>query len=213
LAYTLSAMMTTLPAAIRAYRVGHPNVRITLRAMVPTELSSALREGTTDAGVFLDRSDLHSSPQVVVRRLGSLPIGTMLPHGHRLARRAAIAIEEIGDETLILYARDLAAFYDVVLTLCRERGFTPARIEQVDRMETIAGLVAAGEGVSIVPRLYETLRFPGVAYTALTPEPEPFAIVVARSTTANSVLAEGFVEACERLAKTTGSSKRRHGSP
>jgi len=164
----------------------------------------SLRRREADVAVLLVQRDLLLLAEIETRTIGSLAMGVVVPQGHRLARRSAIALEEIGDETLILYARRLADIHDVVLGLCRERGFVPKRIEEVDRIETILGLVAAGEGVSVVPRLYETLAFPGIAYTSITPVPEPFTMVVARTNEARSSLTTAFVETCERVARTVG---------
>jgi DNA-binding transcriptional LysR family regulator len=53
IAYTISAMVSTLPSAIREYRTSHPDVRITLRSMDTTSLIAALETREVDAGVFV----------------------------------------------------------------------------------------------------------------------------------------------------------------
>jgi DNA-binding transcriptional LysR family regulator len=197
--YSPSSMMSILPGALRAYRAGHPEVRLTLRALAPAPLLEALERHEIDAGVLLEQRARVRSAALDVRRIGSLPFALVLPEGHRLAREHPVAIEEIGRETLILYARDLTDVYGIVVAMCRERGFAPARIQEVDRIEAILGLVAAGEGVSIVPRAYDSLVFRGVVYASLSPAPQPMAMIVARNRNPDSALAEGFVETC-RLA-------------
>lgn len=200
IAYTFSAMLTELPSAIRAYRAGHPDVRIALSAQAPAALLDALRQGAADVGLLLVQPGTSRCAEIDMRPLGSLPLRAAVPAGHRLARRRAVTIEDIGDDPLVLFDRRLAGIYDAVLQLCRERGFVPARIEEVDRVETMLGLVAAGEGVSIVPQAYETLGFGGVAYMALTPAPEPFSIVVAQRKDKHSPLATAFVQTCRAVA-------------
>ena len=200
LAYTVSGMMTILPDVIRAYRADHPDVRVTLRAAGITEILTDVRDGRTDAGVLLMAEPLRQTANVELRPLGSVPIAVMLGARHPAAARPAIALDQIGAAPLIVYRRHLTEIYDVAVALCRERGFTPARIEQVDRLETILGLVAAGEGVSIVPRVYELLRFPGVTYSELTPHAAPFTVVVARNSTRNTELTSAFARICERVA-------------
>jgi DNA-binding transcriptional LysR family regulator len=204
IAYTVSTMMTFLPSAIRAYRADQPNVRLTLTALANISTVEALRRREADIGVLVSHRDLSSVSGIEMRPIGSLPIGLVMPNGHRLAQRTSVALEEIENETLIVYARRLGDIYDVVLRLCHERGFVPARVEEVDRVETILGLVAAGEGVSIVPRLYETLEFSGITYTALEPAPEPFTMMAARSNDARSPLSTAFVETCERVGRAMG---------
>ncbi len=201
--YTPSAMMSTLPSAIRAFRIGHPDVRLRLRAMPINALIDALRAHEIDSAAFLAQPDVRRFAEIDARRIGSLAVGGVVPSGHRLARRRSFAIEDIGTDTLILYARDIGDVYDVVMAQCRERDFVPARIEEVDRVETILGLVAAGEGISIVPRVYETLAFRGVVFRPLRPAPDPFAMLVARGRDARSELAAAFIATCEASASRT----------
>ncbi len=199
--YTPSAMMSTLPVAIRAYRLDHPDVRLTLLPLTLDALVTALRRHDIDNAVFPVQPDLRRFSDIDVRRIGTLELGAVVPAGHALARRDAFAIEEIGSETLILYGRDAGDIYDVVVKLCRERDFTPAHIEEINRVETILGLVAAGEGISIVPQVYATLGYRGVAYRSLMPAPEPFALVVAGAANAHSPLGAAFMDAAERAAR------------
>lgn len=194
--YTFSAMMWTLPAAIRSFRRDHPNVRLVLRVSGQGELHDALRRHEIDSAMFLAQPDLRRFADVNARAIGTLDIGAVVPAGHRLAARASFAIEEIEDETLILYARSAGDLYDHVIAQCRDHGFTPARIEETDRVETILGLVAAGEGISVVPNVYETLGFRDIVYRKLSPALEPFVMVVANGRSSRADLASAFTECC-----------------
>jgi len=200
IAYTVSAMMAALPAAIRDYRAEHPGVRITLRAVAPFELASVLDRRECDVGVLLAHADFGRVMGLDARRLGTFPMCAVLSETHPLAGRRSIAIGDIGTATLVSFNRRRADFFDAIEAYCRAHEFVPARIEEVDRFEEILGLVAAGEGVAIVPRLYEQFRFPGLAYVALRPAPAPFALLVARSKGRRSLLASEFVATCERLS-------------
>jgi len=196
--YTPAAMLTLLPQAIRAFRIGRPDVRITLAALTPIALIEALRRREIDAGVLLERRDAGRLAGLDARRIGKLPFAAAVPLSHRLAERRTIRLEDIGTDTLILYARRLADIYDVVMNLCRERGFTPARVAEVDEVDAVLGLVAAGEGISIGPRMFAKANFPGIVFPAITPAPTPFCLVVARNPEARSRLAEAFVTTCVR---------------
>lgn len=205
IAYTVSAMMAALPAAIRAYRAEHPDVRITLRAVAPFELAGILERRECDVGVLLAHADFGRVMNLDARRIGTFPMCAVFSEAHPLAKRRSIAVGEIGTATLVSFNRRRADFYDAIDAYCRAHEFVPARIEEVDRFEEILGLVAAGEGVSIVPRLYEQFRFPGLAYVALRPAPAPFALLAARSKGRRSVLSTEFFATCERLAAVASS--------
>jgi len=192
--------MSTLPAAIRAYRADQPNVRITLRATDPAELLPLLRRHDVDVGVFLAVRDLSRASDIDARPIATIELEAIVATGHPLAHRASIRVDELAGATFIVYDRRIADIYDAVVSYCRQQGFTPARLEEVDRVETILGLVAAGEGVAIVPQVYRSLRFGGLAYVPLTPAPDAFTLVVARLQGAPAELTSPFVDTCERLA-------------
>jgi DNA-binding transcriptional LysR family regulator len=201
IAYAVSAMVSTLPTAIREYRLLHPDVRITLQALDPASVLAALQAHDVDAGVYVTRGNLRRYEEIVVRRIGSMTMAVVLPATHPLAGRRSISLDALAGETLIAFARNLTDMHDVVIDAFRERGVAPARIEDVERMETLLGLVAAGEGVAIVPRVYESFRFEGLRFVGLTPAPKPLAIVAASARRARSPLARDFVDLCERLGR------------
>lgn len=201
LVYTPSAMMSRLPAAIRAFRSSHPAVRINMRGLSLPAALDALRSRDADVAVALAQRDISDDGEIDVRAVSSLDVRMVVPEGHPLASRGAIAIEEIGTERLILYARQLADLFDITMQLCRERNFVPAAVQEVDRVETVLGLVAAGEGVSIIPRVYETLGFRGISYLELDPSPAPFSFVVVTHAGVHSQLATEFADTCSRVAR------------
>jgi DNA-binding transcriptional LysR family regulator len=161
-------------------------------------LLDALRRRELDAGVLLEQLDHSRLDGMDVRCIMRIPLGVALPVSHRLAKRRAIRVEDLDTDTLVLYSRALADIYDTVVALCRARGFTPARIEEADRVEAVLGLVAAGEGISIGPAIYSMFNFPGVAFAALTPAAKPLSLIVARNPEAKSGLAAAFVSKCVR---------------
>jgi len=201
IAYAVSAMLSTLPATIREYRLAHPDVRMKLAVMAPADVLTALRLREADAAVYVANDTLPHNPDVQTWRIGAVTMAVVLPARHPLAERRAISADALANETLIAVSRHLTDMYDIVMGTLRERGVTPARVEEVDRVETLLGLVAAGEGIAIIPRVYETLRFSGLRYVALRPAPKPLAIIVASARHGRSPLARDFVELCERRSR------------
>jgi DNA-binding transcriptional LysR family regulator len=77
-----------------------------------------------------------------------------LPVGHRLlARRArALSLPQLKDEPFLLVRQSGApGLYAQLLAVCEEQGFTPSIAHEVSRMMTALNLVAAGEGITVVP--------------------------------------------------------------
>ena len=61
------------------------------------------------------------------------------------------------------------ALYDQILALCRSGGFEPTLGQGAQSWHMMAELVAAGLGVSIVPRSVRRYKVAGVKYVLLRP--------------------------------------------
>jgi DNA-binding transcriptional LysR family regulator len=144
-----SAAAGALPVLVRLLRAEAPDVRITLRELTSARQQAALRYGTIDAGLLREppaASDLSSTV------LEHEPLLAALPAGHPLCRRARLSVADLADEPWVLFPRDEGpAFHARIDGLCRAAGFAPRVEQEATYMATIANLVAAGLGVSLVP--------------------------------------------------------------
>jgi DNA-binding transcriptional LysR family regulator len=75
---------------------------------------------------------------------------------------------DIAEEPLILYPREPRPSYaDQVISLYRDNGFTPRIAHEARELQTAIGLVAAEEGVCIVPESVRRSRVEDVRYRSL----------------------------------------------
>jgi DNA-binding transcriptional LysR family regulator len=89
----------------------------------------------------------------------------VLPQAHALANSATVPIALLAKETFILCNRDFSpAMFDSIHTACSRAGFRPKLGHQVPQALATVPMVAAGFGVSIVPRSFSEFRFAGVNY-------------------------------------------------
>jgi LysR family transcriptional activator of glutamate synthase operon len=81
----------------------------------------------------------------------------ILPENHLLALETAIDLEQLKDETFVLFSPGYS-LRALVWEACLEAGFTPRIGFEGEETDTIRGLVAAGMGVSLLPEmaLYQT---------------------------------------------------------
>lgn len=81
----------------------------------------------------------------------------ILPVSHRLAQKESINLNELKDETFVIYSAGYS-LRPIVWEACKESGFTPKIGFEGEEAGTIRGLVAAGMGVSLLPEMamYET---------------------------------------------------------
>ncbi len=88
-----------------------------------------------------------------------------LPEGHGLAKQDAVSLKELAAERLIFYARwNSPAGYDDVIEMFKEKNVTPLIYQEATEQMTIAGLVASGMGIGIVPECMSRIKIPGVVH-------------------------------------------------
>ncbi len=157
LGYVGSAMYGRLPAAIRAFRRSHPEVRLELREATTAAQVAALRGGGLDLAIAIpplgEGGGLRSEPFDADR------LAIALPAGHRLAGRDAIRLADLADEPFVLWpAREGRGFHDRVMRLCAEAGFAPEVTQEAHGMHGVLALVAVEAGVSVVPASMASVR-------------------------------------------------------
>jgi DNA-binding transcriptional LysR family regulator len=201
LGFVGSATDAVLPAILRAYRAECPEVMLDLRQLTSTEQAAALRAGALTAGLLRPPLDPTHAAALAGETLLREPLVVALPHDHRLAGRGRVALKDLAGEPWILYPRERQpATYDQILAACRRAGFAPRVVQEAVEMQTIAGLVAAGLGVSLVPASVAGLRPAGVVYRPL-PYPAPFVeLTIAWRRDDDSALLAGFLATVRRVA-------------
>jgi LysR family hydrogen peroxide-inducible transcriptional activator len=138
-----------LPSVLARFRQQHPLVQVQLLEDVTERLVAALRNGELDVGVMaLPLRDDH----LHVERLWSEPLVAALPAQHRLISREALRWADLKDEPFILLD-DVHCLGDQVLSLCRQGGVEPKVVCRGEQIVTLLALVAAGQGVTIVPEM------------------------------------------------------------
>ena len=93
-----------------------------------------------------------------------------LPVGHALlaGKRRALTLPQLKDERFILVRQTGApGLYADLLALCEQQGFTPTIGHEVGRMMSALSLVAAGEGVAVVPASMQGVHAQAVEYRPL----------------------------------------------
>ena len=158
-----------VPDALRAFRRAHPGVTLQLREGNAAELTEAV-----------DGAQLHCAfVRVPVARPAGLRFETLLresivaalpaDHRHALAaQRPSLSLAQLCEDGLILVRRpDAPGLYADLLALCHARGLQPRVVAEVERMMTNLNMVAAGAGVSVVPRSMAGVHAHAICYRPL----------------------------------------------
>lgn len=161
-----STLYGMLPKVIRRFRSEQNTTELTLHEMTSMEQIRALKEGKIDVGFGRIR---HEDPNVRRIVLREERLVAALPSGHALADgKPVLSLLDIVDETLIVFPKaPRPSFADQVLASFHDRGLEPKKIYEARELQVAIGLVAAGEGVAIVPGSVQGLKREDVCYREL----------------------------------------------
>jgi DNA-binding transcriptional LysR family regulator len=139
-----------------------------------------------------------------------------LPRDHRLARSTVpVALSVLMQERLVLYRRpDGFGIFEVLMNALRQSGFEPKVAEQVPRIITAINLVAAGQGISLVPDSMRALHHESVVNRKLVRgslPPMPLTLVYRRDNP--SALVRNFIEVTREVGYPGEPRSRRNQSP
>jgi DNA-binding transcriptional LysR family regulator len=182
-----SAGATLMPLAVATFRRGHPDVALTLAEGEPEEMAPRLRAGEFDLALLFEFPGVAEQLRARLRTAGLLedPMHVALPAEHALAGKRALKLADLRHENWVQTSESSPCARHVV-RLCLAAGFEPNVTFESDDYETVQGLVAAGVGVALVPRLALTHVHPRIVVRELSPR-SPARRVVAATTSGPGV--------------------------
>ncbi|WP_134699205.1 LysR family transcriptional regulator [Ammoniphilus sp. YIM 78166] len=136
-----------VPELISAFRVQYPGIQFQLVQDSTKKIMAQLESGEIDLGFC--------SPNKPYENMESVPIVDeelfmIVPKDHRLANEEQVELQEVAREPFVAYKRE-SGLRDVIDHLCQEAGFEPHVAFEGVGDATIAGFVAAGFGVALIP--------------------------------------------------------------
>lgn len=156
-----------VPRLIREFREAFPQVSIDLQEGGTSELIDLARRGLLDI-VFI-RKLFAPEPGLAVTHLLDEPMVVALPSAHPMARRKVISLKALSEETFITYRRpEGPGLSDVIEQACHAVGFNPRSGQEAPRPASALNLVAAGNGICIVPASLQRMHLDGVSYRPLS---------------------------------------------
>jgi DNA-binding transcriptional LysR family regulator len=168
-----------LPELIRDYRIRFPGVRVQLHELTPRQQLTAFAEGAIDLGFTRPLPANQAGRFVEERIYRDYPVA-VLPENHPMAGISKIHLGSLARDEWVLFRRSEAPeLMDGIVQLCVRAGFSPRPVMEPATMQIVLMMVAAGVGVSIVPRCVRCFGQPGVRFIPIRPSP-PIDLVVAR---------------------------------
>lgn len=157
-----SAMRALLPHVLVTLGREHPALELTVTELDPVAVPAALRERSLDVGLL---NDYDIAPAGTDPSLDSVPLLEETVYLAEPAATATGSLAGVADAPWIL-ATPGTLCHEVTLRVCRAAGFTPRARHHADDFATVLALVAAGQGISLIPELAAAPP-PGVRLTAL----------------------------------------------
>jgi len=158
-----SAIAEIIAPAVAALRTEHPGWRVAITEQETEYALPLLKGGDLDAAVVMSSSHLpeRSDPRVELVDLLVDPFGVALPAGHPLAERAELALAELCDEDWAVPGPGTAC-REVLVNACRTVGFQARIVHSATDYSAVLAMVAAGLGVTLIPRMSATGHRPDV---------------------------------------------------
>jgi LysR family hydrogen peroxide-inducible transcriptional activator len=142
-----------LPQALRRFAADHPDVRVEVVEDVTARLLAMVERGDLDVAVM---SDADGGPTVHVEPIGAEPLHVLLPADHPLAKRKSVPWPLLADERF-LALQEMHCLSGQVAHVCQRRQVRPPVVMRGVQLSTLAEMVSAGLGVSVVPAMMARL--------------------------------------------------------
>lgn len=145
------------------YRRRYPNVTIQLLEGGTRSIEQAILNGELEVGGSLMPSD----PAFAWQAFCDEALDALLPVDHPLAQQPQVRLEALADTPFLMYQRSFV-LNDRLLQACQSLGFTPKEAGRSGQADFLAALVAAGQGVVLLPSVVARgLVRPGVVRVPL----------------------------------------------
>ncbi|MFD7585090.1 LysR family transcriptional regulator [Kitasatospora sp. NPDC059811] len=156
-----SAARAIIPAVLGELAAWHPGLEPMVTEVDPAGVAAALRAGELDVALVHEYDLVPADPEpglAVTRPVFTEPM-------YLAARAPGTVAEQRGAPWIMAPPGTLC--HSMAVRACEAAGFAPRIRHQIDDFATVLALVAAGQGVALVPQLGAAQPPPGVVLTRL----------------------------------------------
>jgi DNA-binding transcriptional LysR family regulator len=161
-----TAVRTLLPGALVTLGGQHPRLELQVTELDPAQVPDALRTGALDIALVHEYDYVPAEPDPALEKQPLLVETIYLAAASPIAGPPSSAVRECAGEPWIV-ASPGTLCHQMAERLCQASGFSPWIRHRADDFATVLALVAAGQGVALVPELALADCPAGVVLTAL----------------------------------------------
>ncbi|AOS64624.1 transcriptional regulator [Actinoalloteichus hymeniacidonis] len=196
-----SLAATFLPPYVRAFRESHPQVRLRIRDGLREEVLTSVRAGAVELALVSLSGPIEGLRH---ERITADSFFCAVPPGHRFADRDTLNWADLAGEPFIAFGPE-SSIEGPVRRALDEAGAELGTVVQAQNVGAVAGLVAAGLGITAVPELVlPMISFAGLVHIPLTPVVERSISLVWLADRYQSASAKAFAR---QLRAATASAK------
>ena len=139
-----------LPPLLAKFRLSFPEIQISLREMVPAQsISEGVGAGKADIGIVHLPQQMEGLEESVILEED---LALVVPAGHWTTRAESVSLSSVANEDFI-WAPEGANRSHPLYAACLSAGFIPKIACMSGSAQGMQSLVAAGLGISLLPRL------------------------------------------------------------
>lgn len=142
-----------------------PSSEIMIKRQISIRCIKDVFKGVLDLALIGTPADMEG---MLSRQLCKDPLVVAMSTSHPLASRRQVSLTEIQQDTLFWFDRKLnPAFYDHCERGFRRFGFSPERAPEPAEHHVLLAMVAAGQGVALIPGSLRAVRRKNVVYKTI----------------------------------------------
>jgi len=144
-----SAMQTVIPNLLIKVNKEFPKIQFSLEEMSNYDQVNGILSDELDIG-FVRLARVPDG--VSIKQVQTDTFSLVLPGNHFLNQENFTSVAQVSKEHFVLFSSDYSSiYYDKIMSICEDQGFTPIVSHKSVHAQTIFKLVESGLGVAIVP--------------------------------------------------------------
>ncbi|MDV6232965.1 LysR family transcriptional regulator [Rhodococcus cercidiphylli] len=161
-----SIAATFLPPYIVDFRSSHPDVSVHIRDGLRDDVVASVRDGSVDFAVVAASGRANDLMRTTVSTDAFV---CALPPNHALAQRTSLLWTDLADQPFVAFGPESSIASHVQLGL-ESAGVDVGPSVQAHNVAAVAGLTAAGLGITVIPELVEPMMsFANLIYLPIEP--------------------------------------------
>lgn len=158
-----SAITGVLQNLVAQHRKLYPNINIEMEQSVADWIADKVLNNEFDIGIV--RSPIYLNPELNIKEITHESWSAAINAKHHFAKKKSLHVKDLEGEPLIFYPRwNGPAGYDDLMQMFQEHDVTPYIHQEAPEQMTIAGLVASGMGIGIMPECMAKIKVPNVVH-------------------------------------------------